>query len=161
VAYAGWFTSDHYFKGALMLHTLRSAIGDDKLWFGILYGLSQAFRHKVIGTADVVGFVNAKTGKDFTAFFDQYLRHPALPVLQYRIKPRAGGVELAYRWQADVPGFAMPVQVGFGKGAYTTLSPTTDWQTVQLAGDVASFRVATERFYVRTANVAGGASEKK
>jgi aminopeptidase N len=161
VGYAGWLTSDHYFKGALMLHTLRNAIGDDKLWFDILFGLSSTFRHKIIRTADVVAFVNAKTGKDFTAFFDQYLRHPAPPVLQYKIRSRAGGIELAYRWQADVPGFAMPVQVGFRKGPYTTLSPTTDWQMVALAGDAASFRVATERFYVRTANLTGGAAEKK
>jgi aminopeptidase N len=161
VGYSQWLTSDHYFKGALMLHTLRNVIGDDKLWFDILYGLSSEFRHKVIRTADVVEFVNAKTGRDFTAFFDQYLRHPAPPVLQYKIKPKAGGVELTYRWQADVPGFAMPVQVGFRKGTYTTLSPTPAWQTVTLAGDAASFRVATELFYVQTAKPTGGAAEKK
>ncbi len=161
VGYAQWLTSDHYFKGALILHTLRNVIGNDKLWFDILYGLSSEFRHKIIRTADVVEFVNARTGKDFTAFFDQYLRHPAPPVLQYQIKPRAGGIELAYRWQADVPGFNMPVRVGFRKGTYTTLSPTTDWQTVTFAGDAASFRVATELFYVQTENQTREAAGKK
>ncbi len=160
VGYSRWLTSDHYFKGALMLHTLRNVIADDKLWFDILRGLSSRFRHQSIHTADVVGFINAKTGKDFTYFFDQYLRHPSPPVLQYQIKPEAGGVELAYRWQADVPGFAMPVGVGFRKGSYTTLFPTTDWQTVQLPGSAAAFRVATERFYVQTERLPGGAAPK-
>jgi aminopeptidase N len=161
VGYSQWLTSDHYFKGALMLHTLRNVIGDDKRWFEILYGLSGEFRHKIIRTADVVGFVNAKTGKDFTAFFDQYLRHPAPPVLQYKVKPKAGGTELTYRWQAGAPGFSMPVQVGFSKGDYTTLSPTAAWQTITLPGDAASFRVATELFYVQTEDQTGEAAGKK
>ena len=41
------------------------------------------------------------------------------------------------------------------------LSPTTAWQMVTLASDAASFRVATERFYVQTANLTDGAAEKK
>ncbi len=161
VGYSQWLTSDHYFKGSLMLHTLRNVIGNDSLWFEILYGLSGEFRHKIIRTTDVVGFVNAKTGKDFTAFFDQYLRHPAPPILQYKVRPKAGGIELTYRWQAAVPGFAMPVQVGFRKGRYTTLSPTATWQTTTLAGDAASFRVATELFYVQVEDQTGGRGGEK
>jgi hypothetical protein len=82
-------------------------------------------------------------------------------VLQYKVKPKAGGIELTYRWQAGAPGFSMPVQVGFSKGDYTTLSPTAAWQTITLPGDAASFRVATELFYVQTEDQTGEAAGKK
>jgi hypothetical protein len=53
------------------------------------------------------------------------------------------------------------VQVGFRKGRYTTLSPTATWQTTTLAGDAASFRVATELFYVQVEDQTGGRGGEK
>ena len=35
VNWEDWSGSDHYYKGAWMLHTLRHAINDDPLWFDI------------------------------------------------------------------------------------------------------------------------------
>ncbi|MBC7921857.1 MAG: M1 family metallopeptidase, partial [Ferruginibacter sp.] len=151
VNYHRWPDSDMYVKGTWMLHTLRNAIADDSLWFGLLRGLATDFRLQNITTEQVIAYVNRKTGKDYTYFFDQYLRHAQPPTLEYQLWAKGRSVSLRYRWQADVKGFAMPIRVGFGK-AYptTTLQPTTAWQTILLDGDQADFRVATELFYVLT-----------
>jgi aminopeptidase N len=161
VGYSKWLTSDHYFKGSLMLHTLRNVIGNDKLWFEILSGISETFRYKTSVTRDIVNYINARTGKDFTYFFDQYLKYPAPPVFQYRLKPQSGNIELSYRWQVAVPNFAMPVKVGFSGSPYTTLSPTDAWQTTILQGTTGKFKVATEQFYVQAVDQSAGAPEKK
>ncbi len=101
------------------------------------------------------------TGKDFTYFFDQYLKYPAPPVFQYRLNRQRGGVELTYHWQAAVPGFAMPIKVDLSGSSYTTLSPTGALQTTTLRGATGKFRVASELFYGQAADQSGRAAEKK
>jgi aminopeptidase N len=150
VGFNNWVTSDHYFKGSLMLHTLRNAIGDDKLWFEILYGLSQTFRHKAIRTQNIVDYINTRTGRNFNPFFEQYLNHPELPVLQYKLTPRKNEVQISYRWEVKAAGFAMPVKVRASGKEYTTLIPTAKWQTATLKGRAGDFRVASDLFYIRT-----------
>ncbi len=161
VAFNNWMTSDHYFKGSLMLHTLRNAISDDKLWFEILYGLSQTFRYKTIRTQDIVRYINTRTAKNFAPFFDQYLNYPKPPVLQYKLTPRRDEVQISYRWEAKAAGFAMPVKVKASGKEYTTLTPTEKWQTTTLKGRAADFKVATELFYIRLEEQAGGVIPNK
>ena len=45
---------DQYFKGALMLNTLRSVIDDDNRWWPLLYNFYQQFKYRNIMTEDVV-----------------------------------------------------------------------------------------------------------
>ncbi|MEZ5286250.1 MAG: M1 family aminopeptidase [Vicinamibacterales bacterium] len=133
---------DMYFKGALMLHTLRGVVGDDAQWFALIKGLYQRFKYRNIATEDVVAYVNETTGRDLTPFFNQYLRRAALPVLQVRIT----GDRLAYRWQAEERGFDMPIRVG-APGRWQTIQPTTDWQVMPVpAGGAVG--VDTDHFYV-------------
>ncbi|MGE5200034.1 MAG: M1 family metallopeptidase, partial [Rhodospirillaceae bacterium] len=101
---------DMYFKGALFINTLRSVVDDDQRWWRIVRAFFERFKYQTIATSDVVAFFNAQVGTDLTPIFDQYLRHPAIPVLELRF-PEAGG-PVSYRWKADAPGFAMPVKVG-------------------------------------------------
>ncbi len=70
-------------------------------------------------TEDVVEYFNHETGKNLTPIFDQYLRHPAIPVLELKFDEPGGTV--SYRWKADEKSFAMPVRVG----------AKDDWQIVQ------------------------------
>jgi len=113
---------DMYFKGALMLNTLRSVVDDDKRWFKLLHDLFQHFKYQNITTDQLVQYFNQQTGKNLTPIFDQYLRHTALPTLELKFDDAAGTV--AYRWQADEPAFAMPVRVG-SKDAWQIIQPTT------------------------------------
>src|SRR5262249_48048010 len=73
---------DQYFKGALMLNTIRSIVDDDTRWFKLLKDFYQHFKYQNIMTEDVVKYFNKELGKDLTPVFDQYLRRTALPVLE-------------------------------------------------------------------------------
>ena len=41
-------SNDMYQKGSLMLHTLRSLIDNDSLWFSIIKGISKEFKYKIV-----------------------------------------------------------------------------------------------------------------
>ena len=137
---------DMYFKGALMLNTLRNVVNDDTRWFALLHDLYQHFKYQNISTDDIVAFFNQRTGRNLTAVFNQYLRHTALPTLELRFDSTAKTV--SYRWQADEPGFAMPIRIG-AKGAWQIVEPTTSkWQTMPTRLTPATFDVATDLYFV-------------
>ena len=47
-----------YQKAAVMLHTLRTVIEDDKLWFEILFGLTKHFKHQTVDGQNVIDYIN-------------------------------------------------------------------------------------------------------
>ncbi len=143
-------TGDEYYKGAWMLHTLRSAIGDDKTWFALIKSFYNKYKYSVITTDDFVHFVNDFTKRDYTAFFDQYLRHAALPVFSYSLSETKKGVSMSYRWKTDVKNFDMPIRIEV-KDTYRTISPVEKEQEIFFK-DVQSkdIRISTGLFLVDT-----------
>jgi aminopeptidase N len=142
-------SGDMYPKGALMLHTLRSVLDNDSLWFALLRGLATTFRHRTVTTGDVVGFVNKAAGEDYTYLFDQYLRHSTIPRLDVTLLCKGDSLSARYRWRADSPDFRMPVKVTTSPGSFAFLRPTSSWHTVDLGVmDPGDFRVAEDLFYV-------------
>jgi aminopeptidase N len=139
-------TEDQYFKGALMLNTLRSVIDDDTKWFADLHDFYQAFQYQTIMTEDVVAWWNKRTGMDLTPFFNEYLRHANLPVLELRFDRAKGTV--GYRWAADEAGFAMPIKLGDARQP-TLVSPvTTEWKTMPWNRNPDAFSVPTQLYYI-------------
>ncbi len=139
-------TEDQYFKGALMLNTLRSVVGDDSKWFADVHDFYQQFKYKNIMTEDVVAWWNKRTGMELTPFFDAYLRHAAIPVLEWKFDAAKGTVD--YRWKTDEAGFAMPIAVG-DPAHWTSVTPvTTAWKSMAWSGSPESFHVATDLYYV-------------
>ena len=137
---------DMYFKGALMLNTLRSVVNDDTRWFKLLHDTFQHFKYQNITTEQLVRYFNQQTGKNLTPIFDEYLRHTALPTLELRFDDAAGTV--AYRWQADEPAFAMPIRVG-SKDNWQIIEPTTTkWKALRSPLKKDAFEVATDLYYV-------------
>jgi aminopeptidase N len=136
---------DQYFKGALFLNTLRSIVDDDKQWWMLLRDFYQHFKYQTVMTEDVVDYFTRKTGKTLKPIFDQYLRHPALPTLELKFDETASSV--AYRWQADEPGFAMPVRVG-DKTHWQIIQPTTAWKQMKTSFKRDDFAVATDLYYI-------------
>jgi len=134
---------DQYFKGALFLNTLRSIVNDDPRWFKLIRDLYQHFKYKNIMTEDIVQFFNQKLGKDMTSIFNQYLRHMAIPKLDLVFRDG----EVDYRWEADEPGFAMPVRVGT-KDNWQIIAATTDWQKLKTPLKKDDFDVATDLYYI-------------
>jgi aminopeptidase N len=140
---------DMYDKGQLVLNTLRSVIDNDDVWFSILRGIQDTFKYQTITAEDIFNFINKKTGKDYTYFFNQYWRYPKIPTLELGVRQKGDTVSLNYRWKADVKDFHMPVKVTTSKDKYEFIYPTTTWQTMALK-DIKpmEFKVAENLFYM-------------
>jgi aminopeptidase N len=135
---------DQYFKGALMLNTLRSVLNNDRKWFKVIHDFYQHFKYQNIMTEDVVAYFNQRTGMNLTPIFNQYLRHAAIPTLE--LKFDTAGV-VRYRWKADEPGFAMPVKVGSPEH-WQIIQPTSEWKVMKTPLGKDDFEVATNLYYV-------------
>lgn len=141
---------DVYPKGCMMLHTLRNIIDNDSTWFNLLQGLQRQFRYQTVATEDIVGYINKTLGKNFTPFFDQYLRHAALPELQLKFKQNEDKLEIQYRWKTDVNGFTMPIKVTTTKNGFGFIYPESVWKTITLNGmKQKDFKVDTDGFLVK------------
>lgn len=136
---------DQYFKGALMLNTLRSVINNDAQWFALIHGFYQRFKYQNIMTGDVIHYFNQQTGMDLTPFFRQYLFHAQIPVLELLFHPDEHTV--SYKWQAEEPGFAMPIRAG-DPVHWQTLHPTLEWQTMPTNLTKEQFQVPTDLYYI-------------
>lgn len=138
-------TEDQYFKGALMLNTLRSMVNDDAKWFALIHDFYQHFKYQNISTDQVIAYFNAHTGMNLTPFFNQYLRRPHIPRLELLFGEAPGMV--MYKWAAEESGFTMPVRVGT-PGHWQIIHPTKHWQWMQSPLTKDQFQVATDLYYV-------------
>jgi aminopeptidase N len=142
-------SGDMYDKGGLMLHTIRQLIGNDETWRGILRGLNSTYGRKTVTGQEVQEYISRESGIDLSRVFRQYLTTTMVPVLEYRIQ----GSTLSYRWTNVIPGFDMPVKATLSGDAFSTIRPTTAWQTARVSlPSAAAFRV-DPNFYVDAKNV--------
>ncbi len=143
--------SDHYYKGAWILHTLRHAIGDDDLFFGILKSFYQEHEISNINSEDFFNYVNRKTGQNWDAFFEQYLYHPKVPRLVYRLQQVGADTHLSCRWETEATNFKMPILVG-NPDNYQRIQPSSAKKIdiVLKNLDVKDFQIAEEYFYIES-----------
>jgi aminopeptidase N len=142
-------SGDMYDKGQLVLNTLRSVIDNDDVWFSILRGIQDTFKYQTINAEDLFNFINRKTGKDYTYFFNQYWRNPKIPTLELGVREKGDSVSLNYRWKADVKDFHMPIKVTTSKNRYEFIYPTTTRQSMTLKNiKPEDFKVADDLFYI-------------
>ncbi len=114
---------DKYFKGALMLNTLRHLVDDDELWFGTIKGIAQEFRHSFIDTPTLLKYLNDKLGQDYSAFFQQYLYATEIPILI--VDKNAMD---RYKWKNIGEDFTMNIVIDERSG----IRPTRVWQSAGL-----------------------------
>ncbi len=119
-------SGDMYYKGSNLLNTIRSIYNDDDLWWKTLKDYTITYKHKVIDTETTEAFFDKATEADLKPVFDQYLRHSAIPELQFKKE----GNTFSYRWKTDVENFEMPVDV-FLNGKEKRLTPTTSWKELK------------------------------
>ena len=136
-------SSDMYYKGGNMLHTIRQVINDDEKWRGILRGIQKDFWHKTVATKQIENYISQKSGIDFSRVFDQYLRNTAIPVLRYKVD----GNKLNFKYERVVKGFAMPLRV-FVNDQEKWIVPRDKYLTLEFTEKVKSFRV-DRNFYVK------------
>jgi aminopeptidase N len=138
-------TEDQYFKGALMLNTLRSVIDNDAKWWALIHAFYQQYKYQNILTEDLVAYFNQHTGINLTPIFNQYLRHSAIPRLEVLFGEAPG--MMMYKWDADEDNFAMPVRVG-SPGHWQLIRPTTKWQSMHTNVTKDEFQVDLDHYYV-------------
>jgi aminopeptidase N len=69
-----------YSKGALLLHMIRFELQDDELFFNILKSYVEEYGDSVATATDFREWLELKSGKDFTGFFNQWYYGEGYPV---------------------------------------------------------------------------------
>ena len=138
-------SGDMYYKGSLLLNTLRHVIGDDEKWWKILYNYSETFKKKIITSDTVINYFNKASGMDLSTIFHQYLYTNQVPVFLYKIK----GDYLYYSWNNTTDDFNMPLDIGFDD-TKIRLQPTIKEQKIKLKKlSKKSFQIYDNQFFVK------------
>jgi aminopeptidase N len=144
--------TDIYYKASLMLHTLRSLIGDDAFWRAtrrLVYGRSDPkpgnFQPRVGSTNEFISIVNREAHRNLNWFFDVYLRQARLP----RLVTNRSGRTLLLQWRTPkgLP-FAMPVDV-LVDGKLQTVPMSSGRGTLQLPSEQSLVTVDPESKILR------------
>jgi aminopeptidase N len=140
-------SSDMYYKGANMLHTLRQIVNDDSKWRTILRGLNNTFYHQTVTTKQIEDYLSQEVGIDLSSFFNQYLRDTRIPTLEYFFKEKT----LGYRWTNCATGFTMPIKVQIN-GQDQWLKANTEWQRLSTDQKEAQLNIDSN-FYVASFDI--------
>ena len=116
-------SGDMYYKGANMIHTLRTWMNNDEKFRQMLRGLNKEFYHQTVTTEQIENYIAKFSGLNLNTFFNQYLRTIKVPILELK----QNGNKVEYRYTNVVDGFAMPLRL---KDSEVTINPTTNWQTI-------------------------------
>ncbi len=139
-------SSDMYYKGANMLHTIRQIVNDDVKWRTILRGLNTTFYHQTVATQQIEDYLSAAVGIDLKPVFNQYLRDVRVPTFEYYFKNKM----FSYRWINCVSGFNMPIKVYFN-GTEKWLKPEQDYLFLDYANENPKLELDSN-FYVSMLN---------
>jgi len=137
-------STDMYYKGANLLHTIRQLVNNDSLWRALLLDMNTTFWHRTTTSAEVEAYMIKFLKLDLTKVFDQYLRTTNIPVLEHKLK----NGNLNYRYAKCVKGFSMPVKIKAGEETID-LIPNETWQTYPRKLTVKSIS-ADKNFYILT-----------
>ncbi|GAB3422532.1 M1 family metallopeptidase [Massilia agilis] len=114
---------DIYYKGSLVMHTLRNLIGDAAFFRtvrSVVYGTAEPrpgnFQPRFGTTAEFIAAANQAAGRDLGWFFQAYLYQAGLPELQ--AQRQGARLDLAWKTAGGTP-FPMPVEVRVGKQLVT------------------------------------------
>jgi aminopeptidase N len=122
-------SGDMYYKGALLLNTIRSYINNDERWWQILKNYSTTFAHQIIDNKTVIDFFSEQSGLALAPIFNQYLAHQELPVLEWKLVNN----QLSYRWNCAETGFKLPATLLI-KGKEMRVYPENKWKSMPLVG---------------------------
>ena len=133
---------DTYMKGAWVMHTLRSVINNDKIWFEILKEFMTENAKGFADTNDFFKKVNDKTGVDYWYFAQQYFYSPNQPILEYYQTDK----KFHYRWNNVNENFGMPIDF-LVNGKPKRFNPSTDFKSFDISKH-SQVEVMDWRFYV-------------
>lgn len=123
-------SSDMYYKGGALLHSIRHSMNNDVLFRKILHGLNKVFYHKTVTTANIENYINQHAGFNYQYVFNQYLRTTQIPVLEYAIDSAEHKVR--FRWTNCIPKFNLPISLWDEAGKSIKIYPTTTWKLIPI-----------------------------
>ena len=134
---------DTYMKGAWIMHTLRSAINNDLIWFEILkeFMVENAKGH--VSTEDFFDKVKEKTDTDYSYFSEQYFYSPNQPELEYYQTDSS----FYYKWNNINDNFIMPIDF-LVNGVEKRVVPNKEFQSFDIKKHSA-IEVMDWKFYVK------------
>lgn len=122
-------SSDMYNKAALMLHTLRWLVNDDKKWVATIKNIQKNFRFKTVSGDEIIAYMNTQLGKDYTWLFNQYLKKASPPVLNYQVEQKGKDLEVTMKWDKVDDDFCLPVTIIISSKKCNTVIITNRPQT--------------------------------
>jgi len=134
---------DTYMKGAWVMHTLRSVIKNDKIWFEILKEFMTENAKGFANTNDFFKKVYNKTGEDYWYFAQQYFYSPNQPELEYYQTDE----EFYYRWNNVNDNFTMPLDL-LVNGRELRVLPTKEYKSFKITKH-SQIEVMDWKFYVQ------------
>ncbi|MEJ6748755.1 MAG: M1 family metallopeptidase [Flavobacteriales bacterium] len=140
-------SGDMYHKGSVMLHTLRTLIENDELWFELIKEISEKFQYETLDAQEIMNYIMYRTSYDLTDFFNQYLHNEKLPEFQYKLVKEGRNTTLVYRWEA-IEKFDMPLLVNSGNKDFW-IYPDLEWKEMSLGKiDRTEFKVRKDLFLI-------------
>ena len=138
-------SGDMYYKGSLMLNTLRHVINNDTKWWKIILDYNRTYRHQIIDAKTVIAFFNKASGMNLTSIFNQYLKYTSVPVLEINKK----GTQIGYRWKTEEPNFEMPIDLVY-KNKKRRLLVTKQWKVSKFkVNSLKEVTVLIDHFYIK------------
>tara|TARA_A100000164_G_scaffold343880_1_gene342499 strand:- start:115 stop:531 length:417 start_codon:yes stop_codon:yes gene_type:complete len=130
-------------KGAWVMHTLRSVIDNDKIWFEILKEFMEENAKSFVDTNDFFKKVYQKTNIDFSYFSEQYFYTPNQPILEFYQTDK----EFFYRWNNVNKNFIMPIDL-LVNGSEIRIYPSNKFKSFK-AKKYSQIEVMDWKFYVK------------
>jgi len=117
-------STDMYFKGASMLHTIRQIMDNDHKFRQMLRKMNEEFYHNTVTSIEIEKFISEFSGFDFSGVFEQYLRTTKIPVFEYSQK----GNILEFRYSQVIKNLNLPLKINGNQ----LIKPSENWQSVTL-----------------------------
>ena len=133
VIYNSWTNApdqDIYDKGALMMHSLRILVNDDRLFLNALKQIQIDFQEKNVSSEEMVVKLNELLLDDYSPMLNWYLdetKPPRLEIKLDRIKSK-----LHYRWEKEIPLMKQQELLMAMNGDKIVLNPSTEFQSMDI-----------------------------
>lgn len=137
VRYTSWANradGDIYPKGAMLMHTLRTQMENDELFFKILKDANIRFKDQTISSTEFEAYFLENCQCDLKLIFDVMLRQAEAPGLAYAvaINETEKTAQLKFKWDENTPK-NYPLTIVFLAGdEKVVITPTHDLQIVDL-----------------------------
>lgn len=144
-------SSDMYYKGANMLHTIRSIVNNDKLWWKTLKDFHLNFQYQTIDKKQVVTFFNEKLDLNLSSVFDHYITESDIPLLEYHLNKKN---ELMMRWKSPIEDFKMPIDYFIKSQKHRSIISSNQWTNTNLkVKKLKNLNFDKKSFYIKTKRV--------